>query len=195
MDEAAIDRQADAFWAQLWPILPFNADIPDGAVVTEFGCGWGRMTIKLASNYPRARINGIDMVPGAVHRARTLFPRIWFHCYDHYHKTVPVADLVVTCTCLQHITDTEVFQRVVQSFHSRILPGGWLVMLENATKKRRGTHLHDMTPADYKEAFDGFDFETPIIVSDPKMDKEDHFLLRGRRSKRTTAHRGEVFVP
>jgi len=183
MGEKEIHRQGLAFWQHLLPLLPTPADIQaqSDPVVVEFGCGWGRMTWRLAQRYPTARVYGIDMVEFALRHGRKYYKEITFIRDDHYPVHVPKASLIMTCTCLQHITDPTVFNTVARSFEDRTQPGAWLVMLENATKKKRASHLHDMAPEDYVNAFAGFDFQDPVLLQDKAVDPEDMFLLRGQR--------------
>ena len=119
------------------------------------------------------------MTLAAVTRGGHLFPEINFVYGDHYLHEVPDADLLVTCTCLQHITDRDVFKQVIDSFHRKVQEGGQLVMFENAKEGRRSHHLHDMDVGGYIAALNGFEFLEPILVTD--VDPEPHFLLRGVR--------------
>lgn len=170
--------QAEGFWSKLRPYAP--EPVPAIQTVTEFGCGWGRMTGRLRSYYPDdVAVYGIDMVAESIDLGAKMFPAINFVLGDFYCHEVPPADFLLTCTCLQHITDTGVFQRVVDSFHQRVRPGGTLLMLENAMRGGRNWHLHDMRIADYIDAFHGFTFAPPVIFKD--VDPEPHFLLRGTR--------------
>jgi trans-aconitate methyltransferase len=179
MDEKAVMRQAERFWRVLEPHLPGSANI---STATEFGCGWGRMTDRLARTYPSAAIWGIEMVLASIEHGQSLFPEINFFQANCYHNEVPDADLLMTCTCLQHITDPAVFCTVVDSFHRKVKPGGTLVLFENAREERRHWHLHDLKISEYIDAFAGFDFEEPTIITD--VDPEPHFIMRGiRRTK------------
>ncbi len=177
MTDEQVHDQARRFWAQLIRVLPPQENIE---IVTEFGCGWGRIANRLCFWYRGAKVWGIDMVSDSLEYGRQAFPQVNFFHADFYHHEVPDADLLVTCTCLQHITDPDVFQKVAESFRRKVKPGGCFVMFENAAPKSRHWHMHEMKPADYVHAFPGFTFEDPISVTD--VDPDPHFLLRGRRT-------------
>lgn len=178
MTQEQIRRQAKQFWMQLRRVLP--PPRKRIKVVTEFGCGWGRIANRLRGRYKKAEVWGIDMALDSIEYGRQTFPQVKFFRASFYHRYVPDADLLVTCTCLQHITDPDVFRNVAESFRQKVKPGGYFVMFENATPKLRHWHMHEMKPADYVRAFPGFTFEDPILVTG--VDPEPHFLLRGRRT-------------
>jgi SAM-dependent methyltransferase len=172
---ADVQAQADFFWGYLQKRLPGVAGVH---AVAELGCGWGRMLSRLAEAYPAAVMLGIDIVPKALEHGRKQFPKLTFVLADHYPEKLPQVDLLVTCTCLQHITDPVVWAQVVASIHRGVRPGGTLLMLENATPGS-AQHMADRRLPDYVMAFDGFTFSPTELIYD--RDGQSHFVLSGRR--------------
>lgn len=174
-DAADVDAQAGYFWGFLQPRLPAAGSVQ---VVAELGCGWGRMLSRLAAAYPAATAIGVDIVPDALEHGRKQFPKLTFVFADHYLEELPRADLFVTCTCLQHITDPVVWAHVVASIHRGVRPGGTLLLLENAAPGMV-KHMADRRLADYVAAFAGFRFSPAELRYD--RDNQSHFILSGCR--------------
>lgn len=165
-----LQAQADKFWRYLETVLP---DKPK--VVTEFGCGWGRMTKRLKQWFPDALVQGVDMVPSAIELARSQYPNITFALDDQYPIAWPQSDLIVTCTALQHVTDPEIFERVVKSLREGLKPGGELIMIERIGASK-APHVSSRTELDYERAFKGFTFASSRRL--PEEFGEYHMLMR-----------------
>jgi hypothetical protein len=183
-DATKIERQARDFWSALLLMLPtpqnLIATVGPEPIIVEFGAGWGRIVHRLAEHYPDARIIAVDMVPESVERGKILFPHIEFILGSDL-SVVPHADLLVTCTCLQHVTDPEVWHRVRDSIHARVRAGGRIVLLENNKAGRKSPHMADRTKDDYERELFGFDFISTMRYGPNTLDKEPMVLMAGRR--------------
>lgn len=192
-----VEQQAQRFWEALRLVLPEpdklpvceQDTIPHVPVVIEFGAGWGRITHRLAERYQKARVYGIEIVPDSVARGSKLYPNVHFvHGEDLYADQspyrVPMADLLVTCTALQHVTDPNVWFRVVNSFHAKVVPGGYLVLLECNAGVHKVPHMADRTHEDYKRELYGFRFMTTTRYWKGSLDKEEMVLMAAKRKPR-----------
>lgn len=182
MTPVAVEAQAASFWAAISPHLPPEDEV---RVATEFGCGWGRMTRLLELHYAGARVCGIDFVPESVARAAQRFKGIQFACADHYPRELPDADLIMTCTCIQHVTDVRALHKIQKSFQCKLKPGGQLVMLENVATDKMSPHMAGIGADDYPELFQGFSLWTYELLSgDSAVDRQPHAIITARRREK-----------
>jgi 2-polyprenyl-3-methyl-5-hydroxy-6-metoxy-1,4-benzoquinol methylase len=93
--------------------------------VLDVGCGFGNLTIPLASlGYS---VSGIDIQPGLIEKAKELnpFTQATFHCIDVEQLTGKVFDVIVLTQVLEHLVDPGRFLRVLASL---CRPGGVLLL-------------------------------------------------------------------
>ena len=139
-EEAGTERNGDDTWSHVRDfILPFEP----GSIL-EFGCSWGRMLRRIHSEWPKARLYGVDLCQTALEGLKKSWP-------DDlppklYHRSTPPTDIrvdmIFTCTVIQHITDPDVLAKVFEGFKKILKPGGKLVMFENITFERGGGGAH-----------------------------------------------------
>jgi len=123
--------QARAIWPQEAPLFRRYA-LPPAPRVLDVGCGTGEISSRLAAEWPRSTVVGVDVLEGSVALARSrhaaLAPRLSFAQGDAYALAFPDAsfDLVVCRHVLQSIPHAE---RVVAELRRVARPGGWLHLL------------------------------------------------------------------
>jgi len=170
-------EQGNRFWAAIVNAIE-SVPVPDPKRIVELGCGVGRITRLMVNRWPKARVTGIDITPGALATARIQVPEARFITDQRIPFSVAPPDLVVTCTCLQHITDPEVYEEAVRSFKQRTTSTAWLIMLENNKPGRRSKHLTERMVEDYQEDF-GPEFEVRSVIEygPQELDKEPHAVI------------------
>lgn len=127
--------------------------ITSPSVIAELGCGWGRMLALVGDHFSHATLYGTDLCPEAVkHCQDTLDPfRFCFSVGDRLpDKLHGSCDLVYTSTCLQHITDDQVFTEARVSMLQALAPGGHVLAFENVDPKTASArHLRGHGAEDY----------------------------------------------
>ena len=127
--EAGTEEAAEATWEFAYPYLSKLRP----ASIIEFGCGYGRMLRRLVGTWPKAKVLGIELCQAAADATRTRF--------EHNRRVrimnatgVPAgcqAQLIMTCTVLQHVTDDDALGGIVAQIDAALQPGGTLVLFEN----------------------------------------------------------------
>jgi SAM-dependent methyltransferase len=102
-------------WLALAPWLR----VTPGTSVLDVGCGVGRWSRRLAR--AGARVTGVDLAPTMVAEAK-LDLGIRF-------------DRIIGVTVLQHILDSERFERAIDRLEAHLAPGGRIVLLEAAPSR------------------------------------------------------------
>ena len=79
--------QAEAIWPQERPLFERYA-LPERARILDIGCGTGEIVLRLAREYPRVTLTGIDLhaphLALARERSRVLGPRVEFRLGDAF---------------------------------------------------------------------------------------------------------------
>ena len=105
--------------------------------ILDVGCGTGECTFRLAQEYPKAKIFGVELhqehVRRATERCRNFGSRVEIIQGDAFDLDIreESIDLVVCRHLLQSIPNPE---KVIQQCHKTLVPGGWLhLLLEDYT--------------------------------------------------------------
>lgn len=121
--------QQEAFDYERW--LLGGLILEPGAVALEYGCGPGRMLLRLAARFHR--VDGVDISPEvlevAARRCASLDrpPRLWLTDGDGAPAaTAGEYDVALSVICLQHICVYSVRYRILESLHRALKPGGVL---------------------------------------------------------------------
>lgn len=148
-----LDLQADTFAAAVLAVLGGYRP----TCVLEFGSGWGRMLERWRAFWPSAEVHGVELCrPAALGSWRDARTTV-HHTED---GTVPGAlqahdfDLVLTVTCLQHVTDDALLREVAGGLGEALVSDGRLVMVENVARPG-AAHVRDATVLDYQNLFPG----------------------------------------
>jgi SAM-dependent methyltransferase len=115
--------------------------VSPGCRVLDVGCGVGRWSRRLAA--AGARVSGIDLSPTMIAQAERraaeegLAARCRFRVQDLTGLDAGERfDLILSVTVLQHILDPRALRAAVQRMTAHLAPGGWLVALEAAPRRR-----------------------------------------------------------
>lgn len=123
--------QAEAIWPQERPIFRAHA-LPERASVLDVGCGTGEILLRLAAEYPRVTLLGIDVhephLELARARARAFGTRVEFRAGDAFALDLPDGsfDLTVCRHMLQAVPEP---QRVLAEMQRVTRSGGRLHVL------------------------------------------------------------------
>jgi SAM-dependent methyltransferase len=105
--------------------------IPTGAVALEYGCGPGRMLLRLAPRF--ARVDGVDISPEVLDIARrrceTLATPPQLFITDGAGPPAGIHDaydLAYSVICLQHICVHSIRYRILEGLYRALKPGGLL---------------------------------------------------------------------
>ncbi len=123
-------------WLALAPWLR----VPPGTSVLDVGCGVGRWSRRLAR--AGARVTGVDLAPTMVAEARRraagdgVAARCRFLVADLAKLDLGIRfDRIIGVTVLQHILDSERFERAIDRLEAHLAPGGRIVLLEAAPSR------------------------------------------------------------
>ena len=123
--------QATAIWPQE-SVLLGNYGLPDNIAIVDIGCGTGEISARLAENYPRAKIIGVDIIEAHVELARKRYARfgdrLQFNTGDAFTLDFEddSFDLVVNRHMLQSVPKPEA---ILQELVRILRPGGHLHLL------------------------------------------------------------------
>lgn len=102
-----------------------------GALALEYGCGPGRMLLRLAPRF--ARIDGIDISPEVLEVAKrrtarlASTPRLFLTDGQHVPEgTANAYDVAYSVICLQHICVYSVRRQILEGLFRALKPGGFL---------------------------------------------------------------------
>jgi SAM-dependent methyltransferase len=120
--------QAEAIWPQERPLIA-RYGLPERARILDVGCGTGEIVLRLAREYPRVTLTGIDVhephLALARERARAFAPRVEFRVGDAFALDFPERsfDLTLCRHMLQAVPEPE---RVLSEMKRVTRPGGRL---------------------------------------------------------------------
>lgn len=121
-----LQAQAQVIWPQERPLFQAYA-LGHQPRILDMGCGTGEITYRLASLWPGARIDGVDLIRShldlAAQSAQERGVNATFHCDDAYIVDLAAEgfDLVVCRHLLQAIPDQKA---LLARFHACLRPGG-----------------------------------------------------------------------
>ncbi|MDQ1289482.1 MAG: hypothetical protein QG622_3048 [Actinomycetota bacterium] len=122
------------------------------ARVIDYGCGSGRLTAVLY-DAGWTGVEGVDIAPAAIDRARTLAPGPAFHVLDRPPRLryadgeVDAVLLVAVLTCLPSDDDQ---RRLVEELHRVLRPGGVLCVSDYPLQEdRRNLDRYERSAARY----------------------------------------------
>lgn len=132
------------------------------ASILEYGCAYGRMLRHVQDQWPQARLYGVDLCKAALDHLAANWegkPPVLFH-----RATPPPrlkVDLIYTNTVLQHVTDPDILQKIVDGFRAMLNPDGHLVLFENVTYANGGggAHMVHLGPDGYTGLWPEFDWK------------------------------------
>lgn len=138
-NEAGLEQNGDDTWEFIIKHFTFKP----GSVL-EYGCSWGRMLRRIHKQWPKAKLYGVDLCQTALDGLKATWPdrdvpKLW--CAN----TPPMgikADMIFTCTVIQHVTDPDILKKIFAGFREILKPGGKLVMFENITFEKGGGGAH-----------------------------------------------------
>jgi SAM-dependent methyltransferase len=119
------------------------------ARVLDAGCGEGAVAMAVASRYPAARVEGVEVAAANVAIARKLnrFPNVAFRegLAEEVHRLFPVAsfDLAYSFAVLEHVRDVE---GTIRSIATVLRPGGRFCFVVPMHEFRATGPLPEYTP-------------------------------------------------
>lgn len=124
--------------AAIIALMKLWREAPEGLRILDLGCGRGWLTHQM-SRY--GQVIGVDPVPAAIERARTLFPSLEFRVADAGAALAQFGagafDLVVSSEVIEHVPDAEKpgFLRAIRQM---LAPGGALILTTPRGEAWRG---------------------------------------------------------
>ncbi len=126
------------------------AAIQNGEHVLEVGVGTGLSFIEVLSTNPGGRVEGIDITPAMLCRAKRKARRTGHKNYllrtgNAYAPGVPEASCdVVLCSYVFDLFPEQDFARILKGFHQVLRPGGRLVMANMTVGRVWFEHLWEI---------------------------------------------------
>ena len=167
MDDNASERQAGQFLAHLLPHIPDDCED-----LLDYGCGPGRMAVRLAAACDR--YTGVDICQQAlVHNCRLIYLE-----EDSLPFSAGQFDCVVAVTVIQHIVAPDQFKLWMDELN-RVADAGCIFLIIDNHKEGDGTaHVLARTPEVVAEAL-GCEIVRSEVISVEK--KDSHFFMVGRK--------------
>jgi ubiquinone/menaquinone biosynthesis C-methylase UbiE len=134
-DWGYVNNISTAYW-QMRDRLFFNAvanhfnTLTEDLKVLEVGCGYGHELGKLSLlGIPQSNLCGIDLCEHRIARAKTLYPSMSFYAQDATKLIFEdnSFDIVFQFTCLMHIDDLDIQQRICQEMQRVLKPNGIII--------------------------------------------------------------------
>jgi SAM-dependent methyltransferase len=179
--EAGTPENAVDTWSFIKPNVQFKEKI--GAVL-EYGCAYGRMLRHLQAEWPKAQLFGVDLCKEALDHLAANWngtkPTLFNQGFPPIHVR---ADLIFTCTVIQHITDDDILHQVAAGFDVILNPGGRLVLFENVTYADGGggAHMREYSAENYMSLWPSLQWKNCGVYM---HGKEAHALMIGRKESR-----------
>jgi 2-polyprenyl-3-methyl-5-hydroxy-6-metoxy-1,4-benzoquinol methylase len=127
-------------WLPAMPVIHERLIDDPPARVADVACGLGRSSIAIARAYPKVAVDGIDLDPASIERARQLLPssgvddRVAFHCRDAADPELSGRyDLV---TIFEALHDMSYPVEVLQSARALLSDGGRVLVADEKTAER-----------------------------------------------------------
>ena len=117
---------------------------PNPQRILEIGCGYGRLTERIAALYPEADITGTDINPAVLSNPLPNFPQLLYQCRDNLTNMHGSYDAIYSVAVFQHLPHDEQHAYINQA-HKALTPGG--VLRIQFIKGTTHSHLNHPTPA------------------------------------------------
>jgi len=106
--------------------------------ILDYGCGYGRLTQQLRENGYK-NILSIDISPKMIERGKQLFPKLDLKVLkgDRQFPTNSSFDLVLLFSVLTCMTKNEIIQKLINTLHSILSPGGYLYISDTLIQKNQ----------------------------------------------------------
>jgi SAM-dependent methyltransferase len=169
MDEEDVRKQGERFFQEIWALR--EAHLGPLKRIAELGCGYGRILRQFGEKEPaETEFHGVDLSTDAIMACETgdFDPMRFFFRQGTQLCLKGAADLVYTCTCLQHITCPEYFEMAVRSIVDALAADGHVIILENGVRAPGSRHVRGLGFEDYLGAFDQHGLAT--LASQPPVD-------------------------
>lgn len=144
----------------------------------DLGCGSGRLTPMLSNVC--GHLWAVDIVDEVIDQAKAKTPSAtgWLVKWPiKFPARSACVDLMVACLCFQHITDSEIFEKVIAEIRRVLRPNARVLILDNAIDK--AYHVRSRTPKEFSEPLrllPGLITEQVTINNRPS----DHWFIDGR---------------
>ena len=144
--DLVIDQQK-AYWDRLAAdkvfTHPLNVEKIKSIISTEqrvldYGCGYGRLSQQLRENGYK-NVLGIDTSPKMIEKGKQLFPQLNLKILE-VNTPFPENssfDLILLFSVLTCMTKNETIQELMNTFHSILLPGGYLYISDTLIQKNQ----------------------------------------------------------
>lgn len=128
-------------WLPAIPEVHLRLSSPDGARVADVGCGTGYSTIAIARAYPNAVVDGLDIDPESIGRARANAAaagleddRVRFHLIDAGRSNLDgLYDLALIVEAVHDMSDPVA---VLMAVRRLLAPGGTAIVVDENVAER-----------------------------------------------------------
>ena len=149
-----------------------------GGKILDAGCGVGRLSGTLIPRF-FDEVQGIDIVPWAIERAKINCPLGNFQVFDGV--TIPFPDghfdAALSWTVLQHIPPDEI-EQACSELERVIRPGGNLILYENtSTWEKDGEHIWFRSMEEYQRLFPQSELVANRVVEKADDTPQEHLLM------------------
>lgn len=156
-----------------------------GGKILDVGCGIGRLSGTLIPRFFE-EVQGIDIVPWAIERAKANCPSGHFQVFDGV--TIPFPDghfdAALSWTVLQHIPPNEI-ERSCSELGRVIFPQGNLILYENtSTWEKDAEHIWFRSAEEYQRLFPLFNMVASQVVEKADDTPQEHTLILFERNEK-----------
>jgi SAM-dependent methyltransferase len=100
--------------------------------ILDIGCGYGRLSLPLAKEFPRAQISGMDISPNYVKLYRENTKRDAFiGAIDAIPQETGTFDYIIVVTVLMYLPEN-ILKEVFSGLFAHLNPGGKIILIEPA---------------------------------------------------------------
>ncbi|MFA5387964.1 MAG: class I SAM-dependent methyltransferase [Candidatus Paceibacterota bacterium] len=175
--QAGTEEQAE----EIWKKIKGQFEGIDPHAILEFGCGYGRMTKRLRRVFPDAHITCQDLSQDAVDAVDALgLDNVKTICGHKMLVPVTPVDLIFTCQVLQHVTDDDIFNKIMKGFEKALAAGGTILLFENC-HETEADHMSDRPAESYVAALQAAGLEAATI-GDMVLNGQTHCFIIGRKA-------------